>query len=311
MGRIEQLQMMKDMGINETDIIITELLKNANYDVSRAIEMYYEPKATNSAATASTTPFFTTVPNGKFSSILKKKLPIGKFNSNLPSSVVSNVSNLSALESNSISSQQSSQKDKIIEIDLDSDNEDSEDKLNCMKAEISTVSDNNIHNKVSSTSSSSNTHISNVNSNSNNLSNKDLNNIDIKSINNKIIQNKSPKNSFYFIGRRSVQGYTLASGYILRTQNLNFTLAKENGKEKGKGSNEVLTVKETAAVSKINNINHMKKKSFSGGKIMFNTVRAKAANDQARDVHGRLPNTICDFLVPLLRAGIYVYMSLL
>ena len=130
--------------------------------------------------------------------------------------------------------------------------------------------------------------------------------------------------SYYLLGRRTVLAYTLSSGYLLRSQGVRLDLGgqhnkKNNGSHLGMLSDSsfdrpgktAAQLKKTANAAVYfnglqKNVN-TRKDRFSGGKIMFSTFFNDSLgeiNKQQKNVNGRLPNILCDFLVPLMAAGL-------
>ena len=129
----------------------------------------------------------------------------------------------------------------------------------------------------------------------------------------------------YYLGRRNVTAYTLNSGYLLRSHICEFEVQiKPSAPNSSKGSTTT-SMKGTSSSTKpskpIGNsttyFNTQKKlhskDKFSGGKLIFKTKlyhphaqQHTSASDRlkAKDIQGRLPNIICDFLVPLLNHGL-------
>ncbi len=118
---------------------------------------------------------------------------------------------------------------------------------------------------------------------------------------------------YLFIGKRNTdESYTLTEGtYAVRQQSLGFRLegnsadsGNNNKKKKStnvtKGSKLKVPGEVVAALSS--------KEKFSGGKLLFYTFNQDnfKATSQQRDCEGRLPNWICDLLVPLLRSKLIV-----
>jgi hypothetical protein len=123
---------------------------------------------------------------------------------------------------------------------------------------------------------------------------------------------------FYFIGRRNVTGYSLSQGYLMRHHYLIFALdgpSKASTMRAGnKNTSSVQTNKPNIKKS-INGPNgylnktnkSYSKDKFSGGKLYFNTEyynmsNSKVPNKLIKNIRGRLPNSLCDVLLPLLRA---------
>lgn len=132
--------------------------------------------------------------------------------------------------------------------------------------------------------------------------------------------------SYYLLGRRTVQAYTLSSGYLLRSQGVRLDLGgqhnkKNNGSHLGMLSDSLFDkpgktaaqLKKTANAAVYfnglqKNVN-TRKDRFSGGKIMFSTFFNESLGEISKvqkNVNGRLPNILCDFLVPLMTAGLIV-----
>jgi hypothetical protein len=132
--------------------------------------------------------------------------------------------------------------------------------------------------------------------------------------------------SYYLLGRRTVQAYTLSSGYLLRSQGVRLDLGgqhnkKSNGSHLGMLSDSLFDkpgktaaqLKKTANAAVYfnglqKNVN-TRKDRFSGGKIMFSTFFNESLGEISKvqkNVNGRLPNILCDFLVPLMTAGLIV-----
>ena len=133
----------------------------------------------------------------------------------------------------------------------------------------------------------------------------------------------------YYLGRRNVTAYTLNSGYLLRSHICEFEVQiKPSAPTSSKStttntntSNTTKSIKTTKPSKPISNsttyFNTQKKlhskDKFSGGKLIFKTKlyhphaqQHTSASDRlkAKDIQGRLPNIICDFLVPLLNHGL-------
>eukprot|EP01034_Spumella_vulgaris_P026131 gene26131-32664_t len=123
------------------------------------------------------------------------------------------------------------------------------------------------------------------------------------------------------LGRRIVSGYSISSGYIVRTQSLRFTIendtsalsAKENKKASANSNNLVKSNTISGGSSSSASSSSRKpfpigsgsRDKFSAGKLFFDTYHdpsAGALTAQQKNVRGRLSNGLCDFLVPLLRA---------
>ena len=142
---------------------------------------------------------------------------------------------------------------------------------------------------------------------------------------------KPVQGSHYLLGRRTVLAYTLSSGYLLRNQGVRLDLGGQHtqkgtwtgtgfGPQKGgtfsdtsfeKPGKTIAQLKKaaTAAVyfnSLQKNVNSRRDR-FSGGKLMFSTYFNESLgeiNKLQKNVNGRLPNILCDFLVPLMTAGL-------
>lgn len=139
---------------------------------------------------------------------------------------------------------------------------------------------------------------------------------------------KPVQGSHYLLGRRTVLAYTLSSGYLLRNQGVRLDLGGQHTKKgtgTGSGSHKgtfsdtsfekpgktIAELKKaaTAAVyfnSLQKNVNSRRDR-FSGGKLMFSTYFNDSLGEISKlqkNVNGRLPNILCDFLVPLMTAGL-------
>lgn len=120
--------------------------------------------------------------------------------------------------------------------------------------------------------------------------------------------------SYHLIGRRLVQAYTLIPGHVLRSKGVN--LEFENSKTKHEKDKKILTANEQSSnlfyenAHDKNGMKKKKKEKFSGSQIMFHTFDSydnnKGNNKKEDNVYGRLPNIVCDFLVPLLKAELIV-----
>ena len=147
------------------------------------------------------------------------------------------------------------------------------------------------------------------------------------------VASKPVQGSHYLLGRRTVLAYTLSSGYLLRNQSVRLDLGGQHtkkgtgtgtgtgfGPQKGgtysdtsfeKPGKTIAQLKKaaTAAVyfnSLQKNVNSRRDR-FSGGKLMFSTYFNESLgeiNKLQKNVNGRLPNILCDFLVPLMTAGL-------
>ena len=138
------------------------------------------------------------------------------------------------------------------------------------------------------------------------------------------ISSKPLYGSYYLLGRRTVLAYTLSSGYLLRSQGVRLDLGGQHNKKNtgshlgmlsdslfDKPGKTAAQLKKTANAAVYfnglqKNVN-TRKDRFSGGKIMFSTFFNEslgAISKQQKNVNGRLPNILCDFLVPLMTAGL-------
>ena len=118
---------------------------------------------------------------------------------------------------------------------------------------------------------------------------------------------------FYFLGRRSVFGYTLCSGYILRNQIVSLELGGKNNLSENK---EILSNNENdMKKKKLNVFNNLQKNGiknkdrFSAGKLLFRTVIDNedvqdGNNKLLKNISGRLSNFVCDFFLPLIKANL-------
>jgi SNF2 family DNA or RNA helicase len=137
---------------------------------------------------------------------------------------------------------------------------------------------------------------------------------------------------FYFIGRRNIHGYALSRGYLVRDQCLIFTLDGHNAQaltiqrqyNKAQIESEGALYKEMSGLSSdsassstskgwrgansylAKSTKSYQKDKFSGGKLLFDTKHFSdsSSNTSVKDVRGRLPNALCDVLLPLLHAKI-------
>jgi hypothetical protein len=139
-----------------------------------------------------------------------------------------------------------------------------------------------------------------------------------------------PSEQFFLLGRRNVLAYTLSSGYLLRNQGVSLELGGQQNKkdlqnqyqnqyqnnnsditiiESGKTRTQKQLKKSSNATVYYNSLQkngNKGKDRFSGGKLMFSTFFLEPAgieNKMQKNVNGRLPNFLCDFLVPLISAG--------
>lgn len=133
-----------------------------------------------------------------------------------------------------------------------------------------------------------------------------------------------PSEQFFLLGRRNVLAYTLSSGYLLRDQGVTLELGGQQNRKESQNSNSDINSKEfsrnqkeskksSSAAAYYNNLQkngNKGKDRFSGGKLMFSTCYSEPCetrNKMQKNVNGRLPNFVCDFVVPLMTAGlIYV-----
>lgn len=128
------------------------------------------------------------------------------------------------------------------------------------------------------------------------------------------VHGKSTEGSFYFIGRRNVAAYSLSRGYVLRNHYLQFTLDGTNKSSFVRLSEEQTAIKAKSANKKSNINGYLNKagksysiEKFSGGKLLFDTKFCKDPgnmNASSASVRGRLPNFLCDILLPLLKAKV-------
>ena len=138
------------------------------------------------------------------------------------------------------------------------------------------------------------------------------------------VSSKPLYGSYYLLGRRTVQAYTLSSGYLLRSQGVRLDLGGQHNKKNtgshlgmpsdssfDKPGKTTAQLKKTANAAVYfnglqKNVN-TRKDRFSGGKIMFSTYFNESLGEitkQQKNVNGRLPNLLCDFLVPLMTSGL-------
>ena len=132
-----------------------------------------------------------------------------------------------------------------------------------------------------------------------------------------------PSEQFFLLGRRNVLAYTLSSGYLLRNQGVNLELGGQQNKKDLQNNHSDITIIESGKTKtqkqskKLSNAtvyyNALQKNGnrgkdrFSGGKMMFSTFFMEPSaieNKMQKNVNGRLPNFLCDFLVPLMSAGL-------
>ena len=118
-------------------------------------------------------------------------------------------------------------------------------------------------------------------------------------------------NTEYFIGKKVLFGYSLSSGHINRSHKLTFTREEVSTiplKAKKVKSDSISLPSKThykATVSK-------PKQKFSAAELIFSTAldpNSEAALDllsmsKNKPIRGRLPNNICDFLLPLMKKNI-------
>lgn len=121
------------------------------------------------------------------------------------------------------------------------------------------------------------------------------------------------EHSFFLVGRRNVLAHTLCSGYLLRTQSVLIELGNQNTAQNNKSnkSNKSNSASTSAASVYYNNLKNnngnAKKDNFSGRNLMFSTYIERgqeSQNKSLKNVNGRLPNILCDFLVPLIAANL-------
>eukprot|EP01038_Epipyxis_sp_PR26KG_P014903 gene14903-20043_t len=124
---------------------------------------------------------------------------------------------------------------------------------------------------------------------------------------------------YFFLGKRNVNAYSISSGFIMRGQSLKFTAeghstsSFSNTKNKSSSSMKNSALNERSSISNSFKSNTSKDK-FSGGKLFFDTYIEPAlfydnSNNEEFDqileekkqIRGRLPSSICDVLLPLLR----------
>ncbi len=99
--------------------------------------------------------------------------------------------------------------------------------------------------------------------------------------------------SHYFIGRRTCLAYSLSAGFAQRSQCLELII-EDGGYQK--------TTKSASKASKSSTPAAPKKEKYAGAKLIVE-ARIKDRSDVGA-FRSRLPNIICDFLVPLLQAGL-------
>lgn len=99
--------------------------------------------------------------------------------------------------------------------------------------------------------------------------------------------------------------YTLSSGYLTRNQSICFKLEGSRGATKP--VSKVTTLMKSTPAYFQRGKSYSKDK-FSGGKLFFETFYDGPMDSSSREKHsnirGRLPNILCDVLLPLLRAKV-------
>jgi hypothetical protein len=124
----------------------------------------------------------------------------------------------------------------------------------------------------------------------------------------------------YFLGRRTVMGYTLSRGFALRCQSFNITLEGVVGPSTGASKNKRQKTASNSAASNSSSSGWgnrnagkpQKKDKHAGSKLLFKTFVEGGAAESERSAHdrkavdftGRMPSIICDFLVPLTNASL-------
>jgi len=105
----------------------------------------------------------------------------------------------------------------------------------------------------------------------------------------------------YFVGRRTCYAYTLSSGYAQRSQGLEL-LIEDGGYQKAPRGGARAAPKGAAAAAAA----AAKRDKYAGAKLIVEASTSSshqgAAGQDAGAFRSRLPNTVCDFLVPLLQA---------
>jgi hypothetical protein len=118
------------------------------------------------------------------------------------------------------------------------------------------------------------------------------------------------KESLFLIGRRTVTAYNLSSAYLLRVQQLRFMLEGHGAGGKGKGGKGSQSSSSSSSGGGSNAsggffAQRATKEKFSGGKLLFETYYDKVSQIASQlpmtNTRGRLPNILCDFIVPLLQ----------
>ena len=100
-------------------------------------------------------------------------------------------------------------------------------------------------------------------------------------------------------------GYTLSKGFALRCQSI--TIRLEGVKDPSASTKKKQRTSKGDSWGIKNAGKPSKKDKFAGAKLLFDTVVGDSASSnshQARNFSGRMPALICDFLVPLLAAGL-------
>lgn len=106
-------------------------------------------------------------------------------------------------------------------------------------------------------------------------------------------------NTEYFIGKKFLLGYSLSAGFINRSHKLQFTREVLNPPPiKVKKSPVPSTNNFKASSGKL-------KQKFSAAELLFSTVLDPTLEvKNNKPIRGRLPNNICDFLLPLMKQNI-------
>ena len=121
---------------------------------------------------------------------------------------------------------------------------------------------------------------------------------------------KEANDRYIFIGRRSCEeSYTLDDCYALRQQSLRFNL---EGKAPSNMTGPRTKTKNSFVGNRLDVMaagNFSSKEKFSAGKLLFETYLDTnevlgSEKQQNKTCQGRLPNWLCDFLVPLLQEKI-------
>ena len=106
----------------------------------------------------------------------------------------------------------------------------------------------------------------------------------------------------YLIGRRTAHAYTLSSGYAERCQSLTLIL-EDKGYQKaargGSGGGTGTTAKSSAGTGTL------KRDKHAGAKLILEARKeSDVGTSDTGSFRSRLPNTLCDFILPLMQADL-------